>query len=160
MLGAAIALNLLFHIPLLIGVLLTAADTLLLLWFTRLGIRVIESFMLALIAVIGGCFCIEIIWAGWPVFERHGCRGLVPHLNQRNLYIAIGILGATVMPHNLYLHSALVQTRRIGKNGSRKTHGLPVQSDRFHHRAERRAAGECGDPDAGRRWCFSSAESW
>src|SRR5271169_6613953 len=65
-LGAAIALNLLFHIPLLTGVLLTAADTLLLLWFTRLGIRVIESFVLALIAIIAGCFLVEIFWAGWP----------------------------------------------------------------------------------------------
>ncbi len=112
-LGAAIALNLLFHIPLLIGVLATAADTLLLLWFTRLGIRVIESFVLALIAVIAGCFLVEISWAGWPVFSELA-HGLVPHLTDRTLYLAIAILGATVMPHNLYLHSALVQTRRIG----------------------------------------------
>jgi manganese transport protein len=118
-LGAAIALNLLFHIPLLTGVLLTAADTLLILWFTRLGIRVIESFVLALIAVIAGCFFIEICWAGWPVLPDLA-RGLVPHLNTRNLYIAIGIVGATVMPHNLYLHSALVQTRRIGKSEGEK----------------------------------------
>jgi manganese transport protein len=118
-LGAAIALNLLFHIPLLTGVLLTAADTLLILWFTRLGIRVIESFVLALIAVIAGCFFIEICWAGWPVLPDLA-RGLIPHLNTRNLYVAIGILGATVMPHNLYLHSALVQTRRIGKSDSEK----------------------------------------
>jgi manganese transport protein len=118
-LGAAIALNLLFHIPLLTGVLLTAADTLLILWFTRLGIRVIESFVLALIAVIAGCFFIEICWAGWPVLPDLA-RGLIPHLNARNLYIAIGIVGATVMPHNLYLHSALVQTRRIGKSEGEK----------------------------------------
>jgi manganese transport protein len=113
-LGAAIALNLLFHIPLLIGVLATALDTLLLLWFTRVGIRVIESFVLALIAVIAICFLVEIAWAGWPVFGDVA-RGLIPHIDTRTLYIAIGILGATVMPHNLYLHSALVQTRRIGK---------------------------------------------
>ncbi len=118
-LGAAIALNLLFRIPLLTGVLLTAADTLLLLLFTRLGIRVIESFILSLIAVIAGCFLIEICWAGWPVFTQL-THGLVPHISNRNLYIAIGILGATVMPHNLYLHSALVQTRRIGKSESEK----------------------------------------
>ncbi len=62
-LGAAIGLNLLFHIPLLAGVLLTAADTLLLLWFQSFGIRTIEAFVLALIAVIAGCFCIEIFWA-------------------------------------------------------------------------------------------------
>src|SRR5271170_2303668 len=118
-LGAAIALNLLFHIPLLTGVLLTAADTLLLLWFTRLGIRVIEAFVLSLIAMIAICFAIEIFWAGTPILSDVA-RGVVPHLSSRTLYIAIGILGATVMPHNLYLHSALVQTRRIGKTESEK----------------------------------------
>jgi manganese transport protein len=118
-LGAAIALNLLFHIPLLIGVLATAADTLLLLWFTRLGIRVIEAFVLALIAVIAVCFAIEIFWAGTPLFPEIA-RGVVPHISAQNLYIAIAILGATVMPHNLYLHSALVQTRRIGKSEEEK----------------------------------------
>jgi manganese transport protein len=118
-LGAAIALNLLFHIPLLTGVLLTAADTLLLLWFTRLGIRVIEAFVLSLIAIIAVCFAIEIFWAGTPIFSDVA-RGIVPHLSANNLYVAIGILGATVMPHNLYLHSALVQTRRIGKSEREK----------------------------------------
>ena len=118
-LGAAIALNLLFHIPLLTGVLLTAADTLLLLWFTRLGIRVIEAFVLSLIAIIAVCFAIEIFWAGTPILSDVA-RGVVPHISARTLYIAIGILGATVMPHNLYLHSALVQTRRIGKSEQEK----------------------------------------
>ncbi|HEX5226452.1 MAG TPA: Nramp family divalent metal transporter [Bryobacteraceae bacterium] len=118
-LGAAIALNLLFHIPLLWGVLLTAVDTLLLLLFTRLGIRVIEAFVLALISTIAICFAIEIVWAGSPVLSDVA-RGVVPHLSAQTLYIAIGILGATVMPHNLYLHSALVQTRRIGKTEQEK----------------------------------------
>ncbi len=118
-LGAAIALNLLFHIPLLTGVLLTAADTLLLLWFTRLGIRVIEAFVLSLIAIIAICFGIEILWAGTPILSDVA-RGVIPHISVHNLYIAIGILGATVMPHNLYLHSALVQTRRIGKSEPEK----------------------------------------
>jgi manganese transport protein len=118
-LGAAIALNLLFHLPLLYGVLLTAADTLLLLWFTHLGIRVIEAFVLSLIAMIAGCFAIEILWAGTPMFGAMA-HGLVPHLSSRTLYIAIAILGATVMPHNLYLHSALVQTRRIGSTEREK----------------------------------------
>jgi manganese transport protein len=113
-LGAAIALNLLFHIPLLLGVLLTAADTLLVLWFTNKGIRVTESFVLALIIMIAGCFAIEIAWAGAPLGQV--ALGLIPKLSDKNLYIAIGILGATVMPHNLYLHSALVQTRRIASN--------------------------------------------
>ena len=115
-LGAAIGLNLLFHIPLLVGVLLTAADTLLLLWFQSFGIRAIEAFVLSLIAVIAACFCIEIFWARPAVSELFS--GLVPRLDRQSLYVAIGILGATVMPHNLYLHSALVQTRRIGKTES------------------------------------------
>ncbi len=110
-LGAAIGLNLLFHIPLLAGVLITAADTLLLLWFQSFGIRAIEAFVLALIAVMAGCFCIEIIWAKPSAAEMF--TGLLPHLDRSTLYLTVGILGATVMPHNLYLHSALVQTRHI-----------------------------------------------
>src|SRR5208283_1586329 len=117
-LGAAIALNLLFHIPLLAGVLITAADTLLVLWFQSVGIRTIEAFVLALITVMAGCFCIEIIWAKPSVAEMF--TGLVPRLNRDSLYVAIGILGATVMPHNLYLHSALVQTRHISHSEEAK----------------------------------------
>ncbi len=113
-LGAAIGLNLLFHLPLIVGVVLTSADTLLILWFTRYGIRVIEGFVLALIAVIAGCFLVELWFAQPPLAGL--AAGLVPHLNNQNLFVAIAILGATVMPHNLYLHSALVQTRRIGDN--------------------------------------------
>src|SRR5579871_4380761 len=99
--GAAIGLNLLFHIPLLAGVLITAADTLLVLWLQSFGIRTIEAFVLSLIAVIAGGFLIEIFWARPSVSEMF--TGLVPHLNRDTLYVAIGILGATVMPHNLYL---------------------------------------------------------
>ncbi len=117
-LGAAIGLNLLFHIPLLIGVAITAADTLLVLWFTRLGIRFIETMILSLVMVITGCFVVELFIAKPVISEM--LTGLVPRLNQQSLYIAIGILGATVMPHNLYLHSALVQTRRIGKSIAEK----------------------------------------
>src|SRR5579862_2006753 len=117
-LGAAIALNLLFHVPLLIGVLLTAADTLLLLWFQGLGMRYIEAFILSLISVMAACFCIEILLAR-PV-PSDILRGVVPHPNNKSLYIAIGMLGATVMPHNLYLHSALVQTRQIGHTDASK----------------------------------------
>src|SRR5207249_6870765 len=113
-LGAAIGLNLLFHIPLLAGVLLTAADTLLLLWFQSYGIRMVEAFVLSLIAIMAACFCIEIIWAKPRASELFA--GLGPRLTLDSLYVAIGILGATVMPHNLYLHSALVQTRKIGRN--------------------------------------------
>ena len=117
-LGAAIALNLLFHIPLLIGVLLTAADTLLLLWFQSFGIRTIEAFVLSLIAVIGCCFFIEVVWAKPSMVEMLG--GLTFQLHRQSLYVAIGILGATVMPHNLYLHSALVQTRHISRTEQAK----------------------------------------
>src|SRR5690242_15882071 len=117
-LGAAIGLNLLFHIPLLAGVLLTAADTLLLLWFQSFGIRTIEAFILALITVIAGCFCIEVFWAKPAVSEM--VKGLAPHLNRESLYLAVTILGATVMPHNMYLHSALVQTRNIGHTETEK----------------------------------------
>lgn len=117
-LGAAIGLNLLFHIPLLTGVLLTAADTLLILWFTRLGIRFIEAFVLALIAIVGLCFAFEIFFAHPSTSEV--LSGLIPRLSSDSLYIAVGIFGATVMPHNLYLHSALVQTRRIGTTDEEK----------------------------------------
>jgi manganese transport protein len=117
-LGAAIGLNLLFHIPLLIGVLLTAADTLLLLWFQGMGIRFIEAFILSLISVMAACFCIEIVLAR-PVASQI-LTGVIPHLNIQSLYVAIAMLGATVMPHNLYLHSALVQTREIGRSDAGK----------------------------------------
>jgi manganese transport protein len=110
-LGAAIGLNLLFHLPMMLGVLLTAADTLLVLWFTRMGIRVIEAFVLALIATIAGCFVFEIFLARPDLPDV--ATGLIPRLNSQSIYIAVAIFGATVMPHNLYLHSALVQTRRI-----------------------------------------------
>ncbi len=117
-LGAAIGLNLLFHLPLLIGVLVTAADTLLVLWFTRMGIRVVEAFVLVLIATIGGCFAFEIFLARPEIAEV--ATGLIPRLNSQSIYIAVAIFGATVMPHNLYLHSALVQTRRIGDSEEEK----------------------------------------
>lgn len=117
-LGAAIGLKLLFGIPLLVGVVLTAADTLLLLWFTRFGIRVMEGFILALVTVIAVCFGIEILFARPDAGAV--ASGLVPRLSGESLYVAIGMLGATVMPHNLYLHSALVQTRRIGDSTAEK----------------------------------------
>ena len=118
-LGAAIALNLLFGLPLLAGVLLTATDTLLLLWLQRFGIRMLEAFVLALIVIIGGCFFIEILLSK-PVFAEV-VTGLIPRLGSPEaLYAAIAILGATVMPHNLYLHSALVQTRQIGVSDESK----------------------------------------
>ena len=113
-LGSAIALQLLFGLPLLYGVILTALDTFLLLLLSNAGIRKLESVVLALVATIGVAFIIE-IFLGQPDWGGI-VRGFVPSLpDSAALYISIGILGATVMPHNLYLHSSLVQTRKIGK---------------------------------------------
>jgi manganese transport protein len=113
--GSAIALNLLFGIPLLWGVCLTAADVLLILLLQQKGFRYLEAFIIALIATIGVCFAVELILAR-PSLGAIGV-GLIPRgeiiANPAMLYIAIGILGATVMPHNLYLHSSIVQTRHV-----------------------------------------------
>ena len=111
-LGMAIGLQLLFDLPLLWGVSLTVLDTLLLLFLQSYGIRKIEAFIIALVAIIGGAFLIEMFLAK-PDFPELA-KGFIPSIpNDQALYIAIGIIGATVMPHNLYLHSSLVQTRRI-----------------------------------------------
>ena len=113
--GSAIALNLLFGIPLLWGVCLTAADVLLILLLQHRGFRYLEAFVIALVATVGVCFGIELFLAK-PDFAAVGL-GLIPRgeiiSNPAMLYIAIGILGATVMPHNLYLHSSIVQTRHV-----------------------------------------------
>jgi manganese transport protein len=113
--GSAIALNLLFGIPLLWGVCLTAFDVLAILYLQHRGFRYLEAIVVALIATIGTCYLLEIILVK-PEFAAIG-RGFVPtaelFTNREMLYIAIGMLGATVMPHNLYLHSSLVQTRAI-----------------------------------------------
>jgi len=112
-LGMAIGIQLLTGLPLVYGVCLTVLDTFLLLLLQRLGMRWMEAFVIGLIAVVGGSFLIEILLARPEAGEI--ARGFVPVLHGREaLYIAIGIIGATVMPHNLYLHSALVQTRKIG----------------------------------------------
>jgi manganese transport protein len=111
-LGMAIGLQLLFGLPLIWGVSLTVLDTLLLLLLQSYGMRKIEAFIIALVAIIGGAFVVEMILAKPVVGEL--VKGFVPSLpGDEALYIAIGIIGATVMPHNLYLHSSLVQTRRI-----------------------------------------------
>ncbi len=111
--GSAIAFQLLFGLPLLIGVLVTTADVLLLMLLSSFGIRKLEALVLSFVGTIGLAFLVELVlarpdWGGLV-------RGFVPSLpDPTALYISIGILGATVMPHNLYLHSSLVQTRRIG----------------------------------------------
>lgn len=113
--GSAIALNLLFGIPLIAGVLLTAVDVLIVLLLQNKGFRFIESLVIILIVTIGGCFLIEMFWSQPNMGEV--AKGFIPSgeivTNPTMLYIAIGILGATVMPHNLYLHSSIVQTRQF-----------------------------------------------
>lgn len=112
--GMAIGLQLLFHIPLLAGVSITVVDTLLLLLLQRHGIRKMEAFILILIATIGFAFIAELMFAKPNGTEI--LKGFIPSIpNNDALYIAIGIIGATVMPHNLYLHSSLVQTRKIDR---------------------------------------------
>ncbi len=112
--GSAIALNLLFGIPLIAGVCITALDVLVVLFLQNKGFRYIESLVITLIAVVGGCFAWEIIVSRPDLLGI--AKGFVPSakivVDPGMLYIAIGILGATVMPHNLYLHSSIVQTRR------------------------------------------------
>ncbi len=111
-LGMAIGLNLLFGLPLLIGVSITVLDTFLLLLFQKYGMRKMEAFIVGLISIIGISFLINLILAKPDMGQI--VTGFVPHIpSSYALYVAIGIIGATVMPHNLYLHSALVQTRKI-----------------------------------------------
>jgi manganese transport protein len=118
-LGSAVALNLLFHIPLLWAVIITGLDVLLLLALQSFGMRTIEAIVLLLIVTIGVCYFIEIFVLPQtrPSFLEMGRALFVPHFGQVGmLYVAIGIIGATVMPHNLYLHSALVQSRKLQKD--------------------------------------------
>jgi manganese transport protein len=125
--GSAIALNLLFHIPLLVGVCLTAADVLLLLLLQQKGFRVIEAIVITLIATVGVCFGLEILFAN-PSWLGIAHGFFVPSTqiirDSRMLYIAISILGATVMPHNLYLHSAIVQTRQYERTAEGKREAI------------------------------------
>jgi len=125
--GSAIALNLLFHIPLLVGVCLTAEDVLLLLLLQQKGFRVIEAIVITLIATVGVCFGLEILFAN-PSWLGIAHGFFVPSTqiirDSRMLYIAISILGATVMPHNLYLHSAIVQTRQYERTAEGKREAI------------------------------------
>lgn len=114
-LGMAIGIQLLSGLPLIWGVLITVLDTFVFLLLQRLGMRKMEAFIITLIAIIGVSFLIEILLAKPDLGQV--VKGFVPHIpNDTALYIAIGIIGATVMPHNLYLHSALVQTRKIKRD--------------------------------------------
>ncbi len=124
--GTAIGLNLLFGIPLEIGVIITALDVFIILWLQKLGFRWVEAFIIALLGVIFVCFFLQIAMANpeWgPLI-----RGFAPTVdivrNPQMLYLALGIIGATVMPHNLYLHSGVVQTRDYGDSLPEKREAL------------------------------------
>jgi manganese transport protein len=125
-LGSAVALKLLFGLPLLAGVLITAFDVLIVLALQGRGFRLIEAFVVTLIATVAACFAYEIFFAQ-PLWHE-AAQGLIPHAeifrNREMLYIAIGILGATVMPHNLYLHSSIVQTRAFGASARDRREAL------------------------------------
>ena len=124
--GSAIALNLLFKIPLIWGVCLTALDVLVVLFLQNKGFRYLEALVIGLILLIGGCFLLEVIFSRPDFVAVLG--GFAPKLevvqNPQMLFIAIGILGATVMPHNLYLHSSIVQTRKYEQNPAGKREAI------------------------------------
>ena len=124
--GTAIGLQLLFGIPLGLGVLITALDVFLVLWLQNIGFRWIEAFVIALLVVIFLCFGVQ-IWLADPDVAAM-VRGFVPDpaivRNPDMLFVAMGILGATVMPHNLYLHSGIVQTRAVGHSDAEKRDGI------------------------------------
>src|SRR6476660_9375982 len=126
--GTAIGLNLLFGIPLELGVLITALDVFLILWMQNLGFRYVEALIVTLLGVIAVCFSIQIALANpdW----RAVILGFAPTVeivkNPDMLYLAIGIIGATVMPHNLFLHSGVVQTRRFGESVAEKREAIKL----------------------------------
>src|SRR5438132_1704546 len=124
--GSAIALNLLFHVPLVWGVCITALDVLVVMFLQQKGFRYIEALVITLILTIGTCFLAEIIFSQPAIVAVLG--GFAPRFevikNTNMLYVAIGILGATVMPHNLYLHSSIVQTRKYEQNAEGKAEAI------------------------------------
>ena len=125
-LGSAIALKLLFHLPLIAGVCITAFDVLAVMYLQNRGFRYIEILVVLLILTIGGCFVAEMIFSRPSLAGI--ARGFIPTgeilMNREMLYVAIGILGATVMPHNLYLHSSIVQTRKYEQDSSGKREAI------------------------------------
>ena len=127
MIGSAIALNLLFHIPLFYGVLITGLDVLLILVIQRWGFRYIEALVITLIVTIIGMFGVQMFLSKpeyWPVLRNLFIPSTAIVTNPAMLYIAIGILGATVMPHNLYLHSSIVQSRRYKRTAEGKREAI------------------------------------
>ncbi|MFT4151467.1 MAG: Nramp family divalent metal transporter [Paracoccaceae bacterium] len=126
--GTAIGLQLLFGIPLEIGIFITAADVFLILWLQNRGFRKVEAFVIALLGVITACFLVQIAMADpdWGAVIRGFAPSTEIVTNPDMLYIALGIIGATVMPHNLYLHSGIVQTRAFGQDPAMKREALTL----------------------------------
>ena len=125
--GSAIALNLLFHIPLFYGVLITGLDVLLILMLQRWGFRKVEALVIALIGTIVVLFAVQMFFSKpeyWPIFKNLFIPSLSIATNPDMLYIAIGMLGATVMPHNLYLHSSIVQSRNYKRSPEGKREAI------------------------------------
>jgi manganese transport protein len=130
LIGTAIALQLLFGIPLLLGVMLTALDAFLILWLQNKGVRWLEAFIIAMIVLILVCFGVEIALSAPEIGAVLAGYFPSPEIvgNPDMLYLAIGILGATVMPHNLYLHTAVVQSRKIGPTVAEKREAIRFAS--------------------------------
>ena len=151
-LGSAVAINLLFHVPLLWAVLITAFDVLLLLSLQGMGMRVIEAVIVVLVTTIGVCYFIEIfvLPQTQPSFAEMGSALLTPGFRQAGMIVgAIGIIGATVMPHNLYLHSALVHSRKLQAERRGGASGDQVQHDRHGCSAVDRVFRQRGHSGAG-----------
>ncbi|KAK3575778.1 hypothetical protein CHS0354_030110 [Potamilus streckersoni] len=122
-LGLAIGLNLLFGIDIIIGVIFSLFDTLIIMVLVKRGIRRMEAIIIAMISIIGLCFAVELFFARPDTGEL--VKGLIPSLpDNQAIYLAVGIIGATIMPHNLYLHSSLVQTRQINSDDEGKRSAL------------------------------------
>ncbi|MBB5693789.1 Nramp family divalent metal transporter [Muricoccus pecuniae] len=126
LIGTAIALQLLFGIPLIIGVLLTALDAFLILWLQNKGMRWLEAFIMGMIVLIAGCFVAQLILAdpNWGEVLRGYLPSTSVVTDGAQLYIALGILGATVMPHNLYLHTAVIQSRDVARDEAGKREAI------------------------------------
>ena len=151
MVGSAIGLQLLFGIPLVWGCLVMCADVLAILYLQNKGFRYIEALVVTLIGTISLCFAAELFWSKPSLTGV--LFGFVPSLqivkDPQMLYVAIGIIGATVMPHNLYLHSSIVQTRNFERTPAGQTGSDPLCHHRFDHRADARALCQRGDSRGG-----------
>ena len=147
--GSAIGLQLLFGIPLIWGCLITSVDVLVVLYLQNRGFRYLEAIVLTLVATVGLCFVAELLFSKPELGSVLG--GFIPSSgvlkDQAQLYVAIGIIGATVMPHNLYLHSSIVQTRKYRARRARPRRGRALRDHRLDGRADVRAVHQRRDPD-------------